>query len=228
MRSGWIAAALALLLGGCEMALVSKKPLFDQGKVTLKPGLWAIMPDGCSVPGDAELFDWPACAKPARVRDRELTIFSSSGPVRLDLVASDGMPVILQISADEARIKAGASDLYGSGQMDMPPPKSGNDKQDPLYSYLGFLPDPGNPVTKGMLMPLYCPRDANADLRDIKKPPENAKEDSQQCEVTSAKAVRRIAQQTASDWPKWRAIWIADKPYAPSGGDDAVTNVSDN
>ena len=86
-------------------------------------------------------------------------------------------------------------------------------------------------MTRGMLMPLYCPGDADADLHDIERPPENAKDDSQQCDVKSANAVRRVAQQTASDWPKWQAIWIADEPYGAvddkAAGDSAM-NVADD
>jgi hypothetical protein len=171
------------------------------------------------------VFDWPDCAKPAQLANGALTVFSMAGPVKLSLVASDGMPVILQLSADEDRMKAGASDLYGGTNADLPPGKR-RAGQKAQYSYLAFLPDPGNPVTRGMLMPLYCPREANADLRDIRKPPEDTKDDSPQCEVTSAKAVRRVAQQTASDWPKWQAIWIADQPYGPM--EDDAMNVTDD
>jgi hypothetical protein len=40
--------------------------------------------------------------------------------------------------------------------------------------------------------------------------------------------VRHVAQKTASDWPKWQAVWIADQAYGPAGSDDAVMNVSND
>ncbi len=227
MRSAWLAAVAIVVLGGCDAALVSRKPLFDQGRNVLKPGLWAVLPEGCSTPADARVFDWDQCAKPARVSDGELTIFSSMGPVKLGLVASDGMPVILQASADKQRIDAGASDLYGSGQIDVPPAKSGGGEDELRYSYFALLPRPGNPITSGMLLPVYCPQD---DQPDIIKPSDDDK-GSRQCEVTSAKAVRRVAQETVADWPKWRAIWVADAPYGSYGPTDdgsAALNVADD
>lgn len=228
MRSACVAAiAAAMLLGGCEASLMSKTPLFEQGKIRLKPGLWVIEPKDCPGPMDANIFDWPDCAKPAQVGNGEIRIFSGAGPVRLKLVSSDGMPIILQISTDKDRMSAGASDLYNDGTMDMPPPKTDGKKPEMAFAYLAFLPSPNDPVTRGMLMPLYCPRGGDSDP-DIKSIPKPDKSESDGCEVTSARAVRHVAQKTASDWPKWQAIWIADQPYGQAGSDDAVMNVSGN
>ena len=228
MRSAWVVAtAAALLLGGCDASLMSKNPLFEQGKARLKPGLWVIEPKDCPAPVDANIFDWPDCAKPAQVRDGEIRIFSGAGPVRLKLVSSDGMPMILQISADKDRMGAGASDLYNDGTMDLPPAKPDDKKPEMAFAYLAFLPSPNDPVTRGMLMPLYCPRDGDRDP-DIRRIPKPDKTQPDECEVTSARAVRHVAQKTASDWPKWQAVWIADQPYGPAGFDDAVMNVSND
>jgi hypothetical protein len=228
MRSIWAAAiAAALLLGGCDASLMSKKPLFEQGKTKLKAGLWVIEPKDCPGPSGAGIFDWPACAKPALVEKGEIRIFSGAGPVRLQLVSSDGMPMILQIAANKDRMSAGAADLYSDGAMDLPPPGPDSKKPEMAFAYLAFLPSPNDPVTRGMLMPLYCPGDDDRDP-DIKRIPKPDKSQPDECEVTSARAVRHVAQQTASDWPKWQAIWIADQPYGPTEFDDVATNASEN
>lgn len=228
MRSVWVAAtAAALLLGGCDVSLMSREPLFEQGKTRLKPGLWVIEPKDCPAPADAKIFDWPDCAKPALVENGEIRIFSGAGPVRLQLVSSDGMPMILQIAANKDRMSAGAADLYNEGTTDMPPPKPDSKKPEKAFAYLAFLPSPNDPITRGMLMPLYCPRDGDSDP-DIKRIPKPDKTQPDECEVTSARAVRHVAQKTASDWPKWQAVWIADQAYGPTEFDDVETNVSDN
>ena len=217
-------AILALTLAGCGSPLVSKKPLFESGTAKLKPGLWALLDKDCREPVDDRLFDWPSCAKPARVRAGDITVFSPQGPVRLDMVNGGGAPVILQVEMTPDQVAEGAVSLFRDWPGDKP--KAAAADSTPVYAYLSFQTPEGSPATTGMLTLLQCPSDDVAGIY-VPPPKETTAADGstttelQGCEAKTAAGVRAVARSAIADWPTWRAVWVADLPER-SPLDDAL------
>ena len=214
MRRIWL-VGLALALAGCSGPLISKKPLFEPGTSRMKPGLWALLDKDCRRPADDRLFDWPSCAKPARVRDDDITVFSPQGPVTLKMVGAGDGPMILQVQLDGDLLAQGAASLFRDWPMEKPTVQV---PIEPIYAYFSFQSGEPSPFAGGMLTLLECPSD---DVPGIYVPPPKetkAKDGSttteydEKCEARTAAGVRAVAKSALSEWPTWRAVWIAELP----------------
>lgn len=201
------AAGLAIAIGGCMPQVVSREPLFRQGEASLRPGLWALLAPDCARPAHAQVFDWPSCATPARLRPGELTILMP-GPVRGEFLLADGTPHVVQS-------RLGVEDATDQG--------------DPLgFAYYSFVPDGSGPLfTSGTVRVLRCPEDdeipiegmtlegagSNADQAEGEFEVEGlAHGERSRCEAATAEAVREAARRALVKRPEWQAVWIADLP----------------
>jgi hypothetical protein len=110
MRAAALAAGLLCTSAGCSAGLESDQPLFTAGAEAPRPGLWAMLQEGCAAPLGRAVQDWPECASPAWVKDGAVTLIVSA-PVRSDFVISEGRPWIGRVGsrAPDGKPEAGYS-----------------------------------------------------------------------------------------------------------------------
>jgi len=183
-----IGVGAALWVAACTPQIESSTPLLETGADRLRPGLWALLNDPCATPGDAEIFDWPQCAIPVRVRPGELTFFYLA-PVRAGYILSDGEPRIVQARLIERDVMA--------------------QEQSGTFGYYSFEALGEGPFASGQVRVLRCPASDEMPIEGIAL--EEAAEDAH-CEARTGEAVREAARRSLIRRPDWRAIWIAELP----------------
>ena len=211
-KAAW-AITLAIALTACMPQVVSREPLFRQGEASMRPGLWALLANDCATPTNAQVFDWPSCATPARLRPGELTIFMP-GPVRGEFVLAAGTPNIVQsrLSVEDVT----------------------EQRDSPGFAYYSFVPDGAvPPFTSGTVRILRCPEDDELPIEGMTLEGEgegqsdgevegevgtevhsevDANAARSRCEAATAEAVREAARRALVKRPDWRAVWIAELP----------------
>ena len=191
----------ALWLAACMPQIESPEPLLEAGSQALRPGLWALLAGDCETPADAQLFDWPSCAIPVRIRHNEIALLTPA-PRRAPYLLAEGTPLVLQVRITEEEV-TGASGPDSSA-----------------FTYYSFAPAAGAPLADGEVRMLRCPPDdempsegltLESDETKAEMEPEPAPEaPDRRCVASTAAAVREAARRSLSERPDWRAVWIAE------------------
>ena len=173
---------LALLaLAACDPMIWSDAPLFTASGGQPRPGLWAVLEDGCTSPATAAVEDWPPCAAPVWIRDDRLTVMMMN-PARSQYVLAEGAPAVLQLSEPE-----GGDPAEG---------------ERPSYTYVAVAPDGPAPYTRGRVWTSTpCPPDAAA-VAGIQG-------DEDDCRARTADAVRAVLKAATAAEPGRRIVWVA-------------------
>eukprot|EP01030_Chromulinospumella_sphaerica_P017172 gene17172-16994_t len=153
------AAALAASLSACNM-VVTTEPTFlaeDQGKPTLREGLWVNEEKDCKFDIKAPAAKWPECAHWIVVKDSAMTGVSEKGEAfNVPFVLAAGDPRVLQIRIEDDKKgedgKAAALYLY----MGLKPLKT--DTEGRITSYRGWIVQCGPPPPKDAKKPDGNPR----------------------------------------------------------------------
>lgn len=196
MGMQWIGTVLlAASLCGCMPQVQSATPLFDPGRDTLKPGLWAFLRDDdgavCPTPTGAAVLRWSQCATPVLIEGATARLLVG-GPVQMTLRLADGTPRILLANWVE------------------PSPVTTTDRKraDEAWGYWSFDPTGQSPFVGGSVRTLRCPNTADRPIIDgLTK----TKDDPPACVADRATAVRAVAAFQQRDEPDFRAVWIG--PY---------------
>ena len=204
---GWLARfgvlGGALCAAACMPQIESSEPLLEAGSQALRPGLWALLAADCEAPADAQMFDWPSCAIPVRVRPGDLALLIPAlrrAPYRL----ADGTPLVLQVRITE-------EELIGPGGPDSS-----------AYTYYSFAPAGGAPLVAGEVRMLRCPPDDEMPIEGLAlegegvdpamEPEREAEAEDRRCVAATAMAVREAARRSLIKRPDWRAVWVAELP----------------
>jgi len=194
---GLVAAAALLALEGCgPPPVTTRKPMFVGDTANLKPGLWAVLGVKCPAPVNADAAKWPICAAPVMIGKHDLTFFGENGqPIKIGLVASNGVPIILQFELH-----------YRDKLVDVLPSGTGGKR---AFLYVSFTPESTDPVaTSGWLRGLWCSKDPYPGIETSMKKPDVLVG----CTARSIEALRGMARDRVGNVEPQRTVWIADAP----------------
>ena len=177
----WVALGLA----ACDPMVESDKPLFSATGGQAKPGLWAVLADGCAAPTTAAVQRWPACAMPVWVEDGALT-FIMMQPMRTQFLIAQGSPGVLQME----------------NLKDAPP---GGSPPKPGYSYLAVEPEGRPPYIRGRVWVAGCSREKPPSITDVEAT-------ESECRASTAAGVRAALTEAIKREKPQAAVWVAPIP----------------
>jgi hypothetical protein len=181
-------------LAACEPTVTSQQPLVSAGPESVRPGLWAMLEDGCARPGAAAVQTWPACATPFWVGGGQVTYLLPS-PIRTTYVLSGGRPMIVQ------QLGPAAKDLPASLRIvDVPD----NAPEAPEYTYMAVQPEGPAPFAAGRVWNLPCPTEGDPAIPGLRDAREGAG-----CEAMSAQALRGLATRVTAAGKGQGIVWVA-------------------
>lgn len=175
---------LTACLAGCAPMVESDKALFTACGGQPRPGLWAMLDEGCATPRGSDVSEWPECAAPVWVKGASATAFLGGGdpesfpagrPVKVGVVVAEGDPYMLQLQ---------------------PPRDQSADEKAAEYVYMALRPDGASPFERARVWTGLCPDGA-------------AEDGGSACRAQSSDQVRGWLSAAISAQPSHTAVWVA-------------------
>lgn len=194
MKTALIALISLAGLTACDPTVTSLQPLITAGPETVRPGLWAMLEEGCATPVSAVVQTWPVCATPFWVGPGDITYLLPS-PIRTPYLLSSGRPMIVQQRApNESELPKSMRTLQDEELSDEPSE----------YGYMAVQPEGASPFLAGRLWNLGCPKPETPSITGIVTDPEEPG-----CRAETLQGLRTFAARVTSAEKGRAIVWVA-------------------